>query len=280
MSNLISAGLIRLRKSRVFYACVAVMTFLALINIYSSYNEQFKYDSAVKLENVVFSFVMLESFVIAAFCALFTGSEYSDRTLHNKLIVGHGRAAIYLSNLTVNIFAAVIMCALYAAVAFALGAPLFGLMKISASGLLLKILGIFMLICVYCAIFTAVSMLCSSKALSSIICIISVVVMFISALMLYNRISAPEYYDGISISQTDGESNVYTNEKIENPRHITGMTRQIYETAFDILPAGQAYQYSDGDYSSAKLTLPLWSLALTVLFSTAGIFIFERKDIK
>ena len=53
--------------------------------------------------------------VAAVFISLFVGSEYSDGTIRNKLVVGHSRMRIYLANLIVCSIACVLISLAYAA---------------------------------------------------------------------------------------------------------------------------------------------------------------------
>ena len=46
----------------------------------------------------VSGFVALPGIVMAAFCSMFIGTEFSDGTMRNKLIVGHRRREIYFTN--------------------------------------------------------------------------------------------------------------------------------------------------------------------------------------
>ena len=59
------------------------------------YNDVIKYGADVEFDDILFCFAFAVGFVSSVFCSLFIGIEYSDRTLHNKLIVGHSRTAIY-----------------------------------------------------------------------------------------------------------------------------------------------------------------------------------------
>lgn len=241
------------------------------------YNDVIKYGADVEFDDILFCFAFAVGFVSSVFCSLFIGIEYSDRTLHNKLIVGHSRTAIYFSGLLSNIAASVAICLACVTVVCIFGIPMFGGLHMSTLKLWQLILSSFLLITAYCSVFTLVAMLCSNRALSSVICILSVVVMFIAALQLYNRISAPEYYDGVVYS-TDG--GLMESERIDNPRYISGKIRAVYETVFDFLPTGQASQISGMAEMSNPLRLSLFSFIVTLIFAVCGAAVFYRKDIK
>ena len=277
MSKLICADFLRLRKSRLFWACFIVMMVIGGVYVFSFYNDMIKYDADVEFDDILFCFAFAVGFVSSVFCSLFIGTEYSDRTLHNKLIVGHSRTAIYFSALISNITATVAVCLACVAVVCIFGIPMFGGLHMSALNMWQLILSSFLLITVYCSVFTLIAMLCSNRALSSEICILSVVVMFIAALQLYNRISAPEYYEGVIYSTDSG---LMESERIDNPRYISGAVRTVYETVFDFLPTGQASQIAGMAQMSNPMRLSLFSFIVTAIFTVCGAAVFYRKDIK
>ena len=60
-------------------------------------------------------------FAAAVFIGVFVGTEYSDGTLRNKLIIGHSRSSIYISNLIVCTTAGIIMHLTYIITTILLG---------------------------------------------------------------------------------------------------------------------------------------------------------------
>ena len=53
------------------------------------------------IDEALFQFPMIHGVMLAAFVPLFLGADYSDGTIRNKLIAGHRRSGIYLSDLLV-----------------------------------------------------------------------------------------------------------------------------------------------------------------------------------
>lgn len=49
------------------------------------------------LDDRFFAYSFFIGILSAIFCSLFTGTEYSDGTIRNKIVVGHSRISIYLS---------------------------------------------------------------------------------------------------------------------------------------------------------------------------------------
>lgn len=73
-----------------------------------------------------FSYGLLTPVLLAVLTAFFVGTEYSDGTMRNKLIAGHGRRDIYLANLVVCIAAGMLLSLAYLTPHTCLGIPLLG----------------------------------------------------------------------------------------------------------------------------------------------------------
>ena len=57
-------------------------------------------DYEAQITNILFIYALTVAILIPAFVSLFVGTEYSDGTIRNKMIIGHTRTCIYLSNIT------------------------------------------------------------------------------------------------------------------------------------------------------------------------------------
>ena len=89
--------------------------------------------SVIGLSIFRFPYAMLIGVLSAIFCSLFLGVEYGDGTMRNKIIAGHKRTDIYLSNLITNLSASLLMCLSYILSNVVLGIPLLGFQKASLS---------------------------------------------------------------------------------------------------------------------------------------------------
>ncbi len=72
-------------------------------------------------DGILFLEVCISFFAVAVFIGIFVGTEYSDGTIRNKLVVGHTRTTIYLSKFIVCVCADILMCLLNIAVILILG---------------------------------------------------------------------------------------------------------------------------------------------------------------
>lgn len=277
MTKLLSAGFARLRRSKIFWLGMLFMLGIAVFVIVQQHYLSIKNGFAIKLDGFILGFAVVIPILSAVFSSLFLGTEYSDGTMRNKLVVGHSRAAIYLSSLVLSIAAALLMCAAFLLGVCAVGIPLLGGLGIGLSAFLAMLLGCAVMVCAVCAILTAACMLIASKAIVAIVCILGMLGLQIAAIEIEARLAEPEFYSNVIFS-VDGVLQQSENQT-PNPGYLTGAKRAAYELAYDILPTGQAMQY--GDMRAEHLwQMPLYSLAIVAVSTGAGLFFFKRKDLK
>lgn len=109
MSKLLCTNFMRLWKDKVFWGSIAIMVIGALyktISLLSAVNS----GGEATLSNVFFNYTTYVLILVSVFCSLYIGTEYSDGTMRNKIIMGYSRTNIYCANLIVSITAMVILC--------------------------------------------------------------------------------------------------------------------------------------------------------------------------
>ena len=127
MNKLLSAEFARLKKNKFFWVSVGLMVVVAWYTVISVYLNMKKYDDYyVGLESILFAHVFCMGVLTAAFSGLFIGTEYSEGTIRNKLVIGHTRRDIYLSSLIISITAGLIICLSYIIAALIPGVILIG----------------------------------------------------------------------------------------------------------------------------------------------------------
>lgn len=276
MSRLLFANAARLKRYRVLWGCAAVMLAFVLMRIGMQYREHVKFGFETNLDQLMFGYTFLIGILLAVFCSLFFGTEYSDGTIRNKLIIGYSRSEIYFTNLITSITVSFLLCLVYLAAAAAIGIPLFGAAEAGAGTILKLVFGTLVLSVTFCSLFTMLSMVCGNKTAVAVISILLVVVLFLAAAYLNSMLDAPEFLTGYEM---DAAGNLVESKPIPNPNYLTGTKREIYEFLYDFLPSGQAAQYM---MMAVKhfWKLQLYGVLITAVSTGAGVFFFERKDIK
>lgn len=274
MIKLLNAGFTRLRKNRLFWILTAFSIGLALLMVYAKYNDMRNYGDTIEAEQLMLNYATIIGVVISIFTSLFLGVEYSDGVIRNKIIVGHKRIQIYLSNFVITTATSLFSYVVFIIVISFLGIPLFGAITIPISKLLILLGCIFVTVVAYSSIFTFIAMAVQNKAVTAIISILLAFGFIMAALTCLNKMQAPGYIPSVSIA--DGEKVI---EKIKNPKYPSETEKEIYQTFLDINPAGQMFQLVGRNAPNLKV-LPIYSFGLFVVFTTAGIVLFDRKDLK
>lgn len=275
MNKLLSAGFMRLKKSKIFRILFLFMFGLGLYVPIGQYLNMKKYGYAMSLDSAFFMYVTFMSILIAVFCSLFIGTEYSDGTIRNKLIVGHSRTAIYLSNLIVCITAGILIAFAYMAACACAGFPLLGGFAMGARAALLFVLSAIVIDIAFTSLFTLTAMLIQNKAAQSVAAVIGAFVLLMGAAFLHSSLSSPEMVSDYIMDET-GE--VKQTDPVPNPSYISGTKREIYEFLMEFLPSGQDILLMNGDFPMTRA----FSYDVLILFATTGvgIFAFRKKDIK
>ncbi|MGI6014794.1 MAG: ABC transporter permease subunit [Oscillospiraceae bacterium] len=279
MRKLLSAGFARLWKSMIFWLGMIFMAGFSTLAVVDQYWGRIKYPdfSPYPPDYILFANGTLIPIVIAVFIGIFIGTEYSDGTMRNKLIVGHTRTSIYCSNFVVCIAASALMHIAYVTVILCAGIPLLGKMQTDLTVLFQYFSCSLVIIAAFTAIFLLISMLIQSKSTGAVAAIIVSLVLLFSAMMINNRLTAPEYYD--AYTYTDDSGNEHTVEAERNPQYLTGTKRQVYEFLWDALPSCQILQISSQNAEHLG-TLSLYSFAIVILAIPCGTLIFRKKDLK
>lgn len=279
MRKLLSAGFARLWKNKIFWAGQILISGVIVLAMVSNYRQQQYYDFTYTSDTFIPGCYMFIGCFTAVFAALFLGTEYSDGTIRNKLIAGHGRIDVYLSSLLLTITASLLVCAVSTLVSLAVAIPLFG-PPVNLPLLLLKIALGSLLVLSFAALFTLLAMLIHNKALLSITAVLTFFLLLFAALFVMQRLEEPEYITGQYSMAINGE--LVQEDPVPNPSYLRGTKRAVYEFLQDFLPTGQTFLLTQGDGSGSPahpLRMALCSLLLALANTLGGILAFRRKDI-
>lgn len=261
MRNLIYVNMMRLKKNRIFRAGVAVsMAYVAFL-LFMNYQEAADTPETVirQLNWYFLSTLPVASAFCSVFCGMFLGTEYSDGTMRNKLMVGHTRKEIYIANLfTVyleNAFVYLSGCFVTAV----MGTAMFGWNLANPMQLAFRMFSGILMLGAYAGVFTLLSMLIGNKAISATVCMVLYAAMFIGAPFLQTAVFS--YYHGASLNHMPSES-----------------IRPLLEFLYDFLPVGQELQISGIFIHLYRL--PLYSVICIALTTVCGMAVFTKKDLK
>lgn len=261
MRKILSAEIYRCRCSILFwlmlFASVISGAFYGFISRSGSFDDMF----------VVPLFV-----IIAIFISVNMGTEYSDKTVRNKIITGHTKTAILLSKLVLGVGTGVLFCAAFLIpCAVVLSASV--LSKMPASVLFWTAIGFVLLTVVWAVLFTVVSTLISAKGLGGIVNFALIIAIMFLSYQLEFLAGQPEFIyrtEASSVQMTPEEvaqvqegtfegsygnkiddngqvtyyKDVITNtEQTPNPNYIKEPFRSLLTPLDSMLPHGQINEY-------------------------------------
>lgn len=259
MLNLLSAGFVRLHKSRLFWFFIAAETvwsaFLAwLLHYYGNLKENLN----IYLFMTVFYVCVAE----AVFCGFYIGTDYSDGTVRNKIAVGQTRESIYLSNLIICCFAGTAVLLTHIAVFLAVGLMLVGPVILPQT-LLIKLLCAVVSAISGAALFTLIPTLISKIASALAVNIFTSLGLIISGIYVFAKYSQPAFF-------SDGTA---------NRRYAGGAAKAILGIFESVLPTSSALELMAHGSFSVCIKIILCSLAVAAVFTLIGLLAFRRKNI-
>ena len=275
MRNLLCAGVAGLRKNKTFWLGILAMFALGIFCAYSKYSDIVRYDQISRLDDVLFSYIPLTGLCSAVFCSMFVGTEYSDGTLRNKLIVGHTRESIYCSNLLLCIGASLLMAFAWLFSYASLGHFLLFPPEASAKTILFYALISAFTITAYASLFCMLSMLIPKKAAAAVTCLLVFGGLLIIGMTIAARLDAPEFHQGYIM----GANGLEQAPPTPNPKYLQPDERKVWQFFFDFVPAGQSMQLITFSVLH-PLALMLYSMLIDVAAAAVGLIVFRRQNLK
>ena len=274
MIKLLNAGFERLRKSKLFWALIIFSIILAIFMIYTRYIDMKKYEEVIEVEQIMLNYSTIVGIIIAIFTSLFLGVEYSDGAIRNKISIGHKRINIYLSNLAIVTITSLLSYIIFLVIVAGIGIPIFGGITIETSKLIMLLCCIFITIIAYSSIFTFLAMVISNKTITAIVSIMLSFGMMMVALTCFNVLEAPPTIQ--QAVMTDGQTKI---EEAPNPKYPSEEKKKICKTLLDCNPAGQMFQIA-GRAAPNLSILPLYSMGVIIMFTSTGLILFSKKELK
>ena len=279
MTNLLVSSLKRLMKNRAFQIAAAVVAAIGLFEIFMMYRDSIIEMETAYFDSGLFSFAALGVFALAAVVPLFVGSEHSDGTIRNKVVVGHHRGTVYRSMLLTSLFAETLLILVWSAACLIPGVILME----HANPLwvyLCLYLAMFLELAVFSAIFTLLTMTLGNKAGAAVVCILCALLLLIQGIVVKSMLEEPEFYGPEIIISDSGEVS-YSGEMEPNPNYIPegSPKRAFYNFLMNFTPGGQSLQIS-AQATDNLSKMCFYDMGWLAVMTAAGVLIFRRKDLK
>lgn len=304
MRKLLSANFYAMINSKRFWLGAILLVGAVALDVVAL-RRMLDYSEMVSLDKNFINCAPWQFILLPCLCGLFINTDYHDGTIRNKLTVGRSRAAVYISNFITVYAVELFYMALSLLTVFivGIGIPILDPWHVA------QCLGVLMLtFLALTAISVCLSTLITNRSALVICAVVGLSLMFggqaINGLLEspkmiadYNGVTFTTNENGTSVMQyLDRNGNPIDPEDIpmvRNPSYIDEPLRTVLRTVNDVQPGGQLWEIAwDGhreyneDGSSPEIILtPRWllvaySLALTVVLTSAGIILFRRKDLK
>ena len=277
MRELLRAGLSRMMKNKTLWAAAAVLLAWSAGSMLNGCRQaamSTMSSSDLFLDHYYFNLAPLLGLFCAVFISLFLGTEYSDGTIRNKIIVGHSRNTVFLSHLGVCFTASLVFAAVWFAGGL-VGIPFLGWFHMPALQLVCFLLLAVLFIGALCAFFTALGSLFSNKAAGAVSAILLFLALMVLASMIYNRLCEPEMFSGVVMTA----QGIQMGDPVPNPDYLRGGARVFCEILLELLPTGQGILLANLEIAH-PLRMALFSLGTIAACTGAGMFAFRQKDLK
>lgn len=298
MFKLLRANLSRMWKSKCLWICAALALLMSLGEQTLSIN-----DVSLMDDGVFYDFPSI-IIITAAFVPLFLGTEYSNNTIRNKLIIGMKRTQIYFASLFSTIIGALVIAAAgsayriikYIAAAVKYNTRGIGSEPMPTGRFVLGTVTCISAVIAACAFFTLLGMLITKKSSSIVWALFITMLAYGASMFVGARLKEQE----MVISSHIGDDGYFTEpEWHKNDRYVSGVQRAALWSVYTVVPFGALDQansnfslllYPD-DYNSYTQTsnlengdglwaLPLCSLGAAAVTTAIGVAVFRRKEIK
>lgn len=277
MGNLLSAGFVRLWKSKMLWASCAAVAAGTLSAIWTRWSEGIQFGYHSSLDSAFTYYVLAIAALIPIVCTLFVGVEHSDGTIRNKLIVGHGKESVYLSNLVLCSVASLIICTFAVAPGLCVGLPLLDGFEMGTTRAVLFFLAVYALALVWAAISNLLAMLVSRRAVAIVAVVLTVLVLMLLGVYLEGRLEAPPTLQGYSLT-ANGE--LVLSDPTPNPHYLQeGPVRNAFQFLNDFTPGGQTSQHIAERAKNLEGFI-VYNAIIFAAVSAAGVLLFRRKDLK
>lgn len=240
MSKLLRAGVHRYTKSIVFWLAIVVTVVVAILC-----GNQAK---TVCLDEF---YILIEFIAFAVMISLIVGREYDEGTFRNKVISGHTKGSIFLSELIVGIGACSLMFLIFTCIFAAFNCYVFSVISF---GVIVRIFIDSLLVnACFATLFVTIGCLVPHKAVVAIVNILLVFCIIFVTYSAENVVEQEEFfteykYEVIEVTDEFGKNTAEvpiegSDYQVKNPWYIDGPTREICEVLYDVIPYGHLREY-------------------------------------
>lgn len=243
------------------------------------------------------AFLAAEFVLFAVLISLSVGREYSDGGFRNKLIAGHTKGKVFVSEYIAALCLCFAMYLLWCCAVAVMNSD--SVMRIMGELLCYTAVGFIALgLCMISVIF-AVCILIPRRAVTSVVGILLVLCLSGAAYMIKYELNHSE--TTVEYLYDESGRPIGPSDAVPNPKYVGGVQRDVYVFLNGINPFGAMLEYKGEVYPffrrnaymmsqtvldielsetvTDKFTaLPIYQLGTALVFVSAGFFLFRKKD--
>lgn len=277
MTNLLKANFYKMKKNKFIWIASILSVIVAIYYIRDNYNVYHDFLSYVDINSLMFNYLPVYIIVSSILISTLLGFDYSNGSIKNKIVVGHSRFKIYISNLISTYLIILPIYLIYVLIICLSGIFLFKNLTFNFE-FLLNIIILLLIILSYTSISVFITMTINNDIVSPVLNVLNSFILIIISFILLSVLSEPKYLHS--------DNGIYINDAgievidTENPMYIKGSKRTIYEIIVNILPTGEAFQKSrNRDIDTNSYSILCYSLCFIIITNTSGIFLFYNKEL-
>lgn len=277
MTNLLKANFYKMKKNKFIWIASILSVIVAIYYIRDNYNVYHDFLSYVDINSLMFNYLPVYIIVSSILISTLLGFDYSNGSIKNKIVVGHSRFKIYISNLISTYLIILTIYLIYVLIICLSGIFLFKNLTFNFE-FLLNIIILLLIILSYSSISVFITMTINNDIVSPVLNVLNSFILIIISFILLSVLSEPKYLHS--------DNGIYINDAgievidTENPMYIKGSKRTIYEIIVNILPTGEAFQKSrDRDINTNSYSILCYSLCFIIITNTSGIYLFYNKEL-
>lgn len=283
MTKLLNANFRRLLQSKTFWIGLVLACAHTLLGVLNNlYYKQAWVDqsSVITADHTAFPDTLITIIIMAVLVTMLVGREYTDKTIRNKIVTGHSRVNIYLSNLIVCLTAATILFVVPMLImGVGVGSLLLGGFTLSFKAFILPFFCYLLGVLGFTALFLLIVMSVQNRTVAAIVVLLLAVILFSVPSTLGEMLEAPERVEEVVWDDTV-EDFASTGEMMENQAYIGGPARVMMQFFYDFLPGGALEQTSPFNETKAMIHLPVYAVAFILVTTLGGAWVFEKKELK
>lgn len=280
MSNLLFAELHRMFRHRYYWIGTFLFGCIPYLSMYLIRQADIRHNNPKPEppDGILFAGTFYLPVLIAVFVCLHIGSEYSDKTMRNKISLGHSRASIYLVNWIVCNAGVLLTYLIYVIVSFIGGHFLTNGYLTSLSAMCGDLFISFIITMVYTSLMQMFVILVQSKSAGAVISLVFAIFIMLAGASVMQKLNEPEYMTADILTTYNGDIN---DLQQPNPAYVSGKEREALMVVANILPSSQSMQLAEGAFAPEKLmNMPIYSCIVILMSLGIGIGLFQRKDLK